>query len=69
METEMQRLEALNDWAATSEMRSVMIHKRDLAWAVDRLRLLHEMIGSDMDLDGTLSESTYSGTGWEEEKE
>ena len=65
----MQRLEALNDWAATSEMRSVMIHKRDLAWAVDRLRLLQEMIGEDMDLAGTLSHTTYSGTGWEEEKE
>jgi hypothetical protein len=69
METEMERLEALNDWAETSEMRCIMVHKRDLAWAVDRLRLLHEMIGSDMDLEGTLSHTTYTGSGWEEEKE
>jgi hypothetical protein len=69
-DTHMERLEALACWADKSGHRGVIVKVTDLKWAVDRLHLLHEMIGDDMDLEGQLAPPTvYAGTGWAEERE
>jgi hypothetical protein len=55
-ETHMTRLESLSEWADGSGYSFVTIRPDDLAWAVDRLRLLESILGEDMDLDGALSD-------------
>jgi hypothetical protein len=66
--TEMERLEALASWAEKSGQRGVIVKVTDLVWAVDRLRLLHEIIGGDIDLDGQLGSPAVCDE-WPEEIE
>lgn len=56
IETHMQRLNSLGEWAEETGYSHCTINVNDLLWAVDRLNLLEQILGDDMDIDGPLSD-------------
>ena len=56
METEMQRLTALGEWAEKSGYSRVTIDVPLLLFAVSHCEMLEAMIQADIDLEGELTE-------------